>query len=174
MGGCRQVGREGVVVIGLRVRELLAEMPPADGKLSARHEMPGQFAKHRLVGELLVVDLLKRDVAGSCSDVKSAAGAGQRSRRTSLRELPLRCPWDGDGPCSLARLILVESAHDVVDNIARSGLRHEANFFREGVRRIGEYLVVDKTRARGSAGVIREVAAIDEAAQAVGVVLQRR
>src|ERR1700722_5102909 len=145
-------------------------MPPADGELSARHEMPGQFAKHRLVGEFLVVDLLKRDVAGSCRDVKSAAGAAQRSRRTSLRDLPLRCPWDGDGPCPLTRLILVESAHDVVDNVVRPGLRHEANLFREGVRRIGEYFVVDKTRIRGSARVIREVAAIDEAAQAVGII----
>src|SRR5579863_10430689 len=113
MRRCRQVGREGVVVVGLRVGELLAEMPPADGELSARHEMPGQFAKHRLVGEFLVVDLLKRDIAGSCRNVKSAAGAAQRSRRTSLRDLPLRCPWDGDGPCPLTRLILVESTHHV-------------------------------------------------------------
>src|SRR6202167_2470000 len=162
MRRCGQVGRKGVVVIGLRVGEFLAEMSPTDGELSTRHEMPGQFAKHRLVGEILVVNLLKRDVAGSCSDVKSAAGTGQRSRRTSLRDLPLRCPWDGDGPCPLTRLILVESAYDVVDNIVRSGLRHEANLLREGVRRIGKYLVVDKTRIRGSARIIREVAAIDE------------
>src|SRR3984957_21088554 len=112
MRRCRQVGREGIVVIGLRVREFLAEMPPADGELSARHEMPGQFAKHRLVGEFLVVDLLKRDVTGGCRDVKSAAGAGQRSRRTSLRDLPLRCPWAGDGPCTLTRLTLLASAPD--------------------------------------------------------------
>src|ERR1700722_20730074 len=114
MRRCRQVSREGVVVIGLRVRELLAEMPPADGELSARHEMPGQLAEHRLVREILMVDLLKRDITGGCRDVENATGAGQRGRRTSLRDLPLRCPGDGDGPCPLTHLILVESAHDVV------------------------------------------------------------
>ena len=168
MWGRRQVRREVVVIVGLRIGEFLVEVPGPDRHLSVLHEVPGQLAEYRLILETLRVDLAERHIPRRYADVKGAI------RQAPLRSLVLRCARDGDGPVSLVRLVLVEDAEHVVDDFVRAALRHQAHLLRERMRVIGEGLVVDEPRVRRHTGVIEKECAVGEAPQAVGVVLKRR
>src|ERR1700689_3161504 len=110
----RQMRGKGVIVVGLRVGELLAEVPGTDGDLTALHEVPGQFAEYRLVLEMLRVHLSERDVPRSRTDVKDTI------RQASLRHLIFRSSRYSDGPCALARLIFVERAQNVIKQVVRA------------------------------------------------------
>ena len=125
-----------------------------------RHEMPGQLAEHRLVLEILLVDLLESEVVRT-----GHHQAIRKTRRYARRriEIPpvhpcaigsLWRPRACDVPVSVTRLVFVERAEDIIEHVRRVGFGHQPHFLGEGMRRVSKQKRIDPARIGGNPRVV--------------------
>src|SRR3984885_11064411 len=136
--GRHQRGK-GEILVQLRVDEMLIEMPHAAGDLCFRQEMPGQLTELRYILEGLRVDLLKGEVVrtGHYQAIRKAGGNARRRiedrARASFRQRTLRRAGGRDEPGAVARLVLIERAHYVIERVRGVGLGDQTHLLRKGM-----------------------------------------